>query len=45
MTHKISTYNQETFPILDRYSKEGKLVTISNEGDIDLVFKELMEKL
>jgi len=42
---RISTYNQETFPILDRYSKEGKLVTISNEGDVDLVFKELMEKL
>jgi len=42
---RIKDYNQVTFPILDEYLKQNKLVTVANEGSIDLVFEELLRKL
>lgn len=42
---RIKLYNETSFPILDKYLKQNKLVTISNEGNIDDVFKELLGKI
>lgn len=42
---RIKEFNLSTFPILEKYLKEGKLVSISNEGPIEIVFNELMEKI
>jgi len=42
---RIKLYNETSFPILDKYLKENKLITISNEGNIDDVFKELLGKI
>lgn len=42
---RIKEYNALTFPILDDYLKQNKLVTVANEGSIDLVFEELLRKL
>lgn len=42
---RIKNYNSITFPILDEYLKQNKLVTVANEGSIDLVFEELLRKL
>lgn len=42
---RIKTYNETSFPILDKYLKDNKLVTIANEGDINDVFKELLGKI
>lgn len=42
---RIKDYNAITFPILDEYLKQNKLVTVANEGSIDLVFEELLRKL
>ncbi len=42
---RIKTYNETSYPILDKYLKENKLVTISNEGNIYDVFNELLGKL
>jgi len=42
---RIKAFNEATFPVLNKYMDENKLVTISNEGDINIVFAELLEKL
>ncbi|MBR4999274.1 MAG: nucleoside monophosphate kinase [Clostridia bacterium] len=42
---RVRTFNDTSFPILDKYSKENKLVTIANEGDINDVFAELLGKI
>lgn len=42
---RIKDFHDNTFPILDKYLKEEKLVTIENEGEINDVFNELLEKL
>ena len=42
---RIKLFNETSFPILDKYLKENKLVTIANEGDLDDVFSELLGKL
>lgn len=42
---RINNYNKITFPILDAYLKQNKLVTVANEGSIDVVFNELLRKL
>lgn len=42
---RIKLYNETSFPILDKYLKQNKLITISNEGNIEEVFKELLGKI
>lgn len=42
---RIKLYNETSFPILDKYLKDEKLITISNEGNIDEVFEELLGKI
>lgn len=42
---RVREFNDNAFPILDKYLKEKKLVTIANEGDINVVFNELIGKL
>lgn len=42
---RIKLFNETTFPVLNKYLKENKLITISNEGDINEVFEELKGKL
>ena len=45
LLRRVKLYNETAFPILDKYLKENKLVTIANEGDINLVFEELLGKI
>lgn len=42
---RIKLFNETSFPILNKYSKENKLVQIANEGNIDDVFGELLGKI
>lgn len=42
---RLKEFNEVTIPVLNKYLKENKLVTIANEGDINDVFNELLEKL
>ena len=42
---RVKDFNDNTLPVLEKYMVENKLVTISNEGDINDVFEELKGKL
>lgn len=42
---RIRTYKENAYSILDKYSRENKLVTIANEGSINEVFAELVGKI
>ena len=42
---RVRNYNDNVYPILDKYLNEKKLITIANEGDINVVFDELLGKL
>lgn len=42
---RVKDFNDNTLPVLEKYMVENKLVTISNEGDINDVFDELKGKL
>lgn len=45
LSNRLADFRQTSSPILDKYVKESKLVTIENEGDINLVFEKLLGKL
>lgn len=42
---RVKDFNENTIPALEKYMIENRLVTISNEGDINEVFEELKGKL
>ena len=42
---RIKTYNTNSYSILEKYSKENKLITIANDGRIEDVFRELVGKI
>lgn len=42
---RVKEFNQNSFPIVRKYTDEKKLISISNEGDIDIVFNELLRKI
>lgn len=42
---RVKDFNENTLPVLEKYLISNKLVTISNEGDINDVFEELKGKL
>ena len=44
--NRLKVYRENTFPLIDYYSKKGKLVTIKgNEGTIDDVFSNIEKAL
>ena len=44
--NRLKVYRENTFPLIDYYSKKGKLVTIKgNEGTIDDVFTKIEKAL
>ena len=44
--NRLKVYRENTFPLIDYYSKKGKLVTIKgNEGTIDDVFANIKKAL
>mgnify|MGYP003571337730 CR=1 FL=1 len=45
LIERVKIYNANSYPIISKYSRDKKLVTISNEGDINLVFNELIGKI
>lgn len=42
---RVREYNENVYPILDKYYKDNKLLPIANEGDINIVFEELIGKI
>jgi len=42
---RIEQYEAQTMPLIDYYGKEGILVTINGDQDIDDVFKEIRDNL
>ena len=43
--HRIDVYNAETRPLLDFYSKQGKVVTVPGVGDLDEIFQRILVAL
>ena len=43
--HRIDVYNEETSPLLDFYSKQGKVVTVPGVGDLDEIFQRILKAL
>ena len=41
---RISTFNQETKPVIDAYEKEGKVIKIDASKSVDDVFAEVKQK-
>ena len=41
---RISTFNQETKPVIDEYEKEGKVIKIDASKSVDDVFAEVKQK-
>ena len=42
---RLEVYKKETSPIIDYYAKQGVLITVNGEGDIEDVFNSICEKL
>ncbi|HOX96255.1 MAG TPA: adenylate kinase [Candidatus Woesebacteria bacterium] len=45
ITERLSIYERETLPVVERYRQEGKLLVIDGTPDIDTIFKEICNKL
>lgn len=43
--HRIDVYNQETSPLLDFYTRQGKVVTIPGVGELDEIFERILAAL
>ncbi|MGB9590780.1 MAG: adenylate kinase family protein, partial [Candidatus Hydrothermia bacterium] len=43
--HRLEVYHRETEPLIDFYSKKGKMVIISGAGDPDTIYAELKRAL
>lgn len=42
---RLTTFEQETKPLIDYYTKKGILITVDGDRDIDLVFREITDAL
>lgn len=42
---RLENYHQETQPVIDWYSKQDRMITVSGEQDVEKVTEELMQKL
>ncbi|MBI2098938.1 nucleoside monophosphate kinase [Candidatus Uhrbacteria bacterium] len=42
---RLSIYHQDTAPLLDFYTKKGKIIRIDGEHEIDYVQKQIVDKL
>ncbi len=45
VAERLEVYKKETSPIIDYYAKQGVLITVNGEGDIEDVFNSICEKL
>ena len=43
--NRLDAFNKETMPVIERYQKEGKLIELNGEPDIDQVNTEAFPKL
>ena len=43
--NRLNAFNNETMPVIERYRKEGKLIELNGEPDIDQVNTEAFPKL
>lgn len=43
--HRIDVYNEETRPLLDFYSAQGKVVTVPGVGSMDEIFERIVVAL
>jgi adenylate kinase len=42
---RLKTYHKKTQPLINFYKKEGLLIEINGQQDIDKVFKDIKEKI
>lgn len=43
--HRIKVYNDETHPLLDYYSAQGKVVTVPGVGGLEEIFQRILDAL
>lgn len=43
--NRLNVYQQQTAPLIEYYRGQGKLVTVSAEGEIDAVYRRLVESI
>lgn len=43
--NRIKVYNAETHPLLDYYSKQGKVVTVKGTGSLEEIFQRILAAL
>ena len=42
---RLRVYDTTTFPLLDYYEKQGKLITVDGNGGIDVVYRRILDAL
>ena len=42
---KLLLYRERTEPLIDYYRQQGKLVTVGAEGEVDEVYRRLVESI
>ena len=45
VTKRIEVYNKQTAPLIEYYQKQGKLITVDGNLEIDETFKQIVKKL
>ena len=43
--NRLDVYNRQTKPLIQFFSEQGKLISISGEGDIDTIFERISQAL
>ena len=42
---RLSVYKKQTFPLIEYYEKQGKLINVNGNGDKEFIFKEIVKVL
>ncbi|MCQ2399617.1 MAG: nucleoside monophosphate kinase [Clostridia bacterium] len=42
---RLDVYEKQTAPLIDYYAKQGKLITVDDDGDIDGVYNSIVKRL